>query len=190
VTRRAPAGHPIADVLADRWSPRSYVPEHEVSDDEVVSLLEAARWAPSAQNRQPRRFIVGRRGTPVHARIASTINERNQVWAPRASLLILGIVERVGADGTDQRFSEYDLGQAVAHLSVQAQALGLHLRQMGGFDARLAAEEFGLESRLQPFVTVAIGRATPLEELEEAFVERDTAPRERLTLDELVLARS
>lgn len=188
--RRAPTDQPIADLLARRWSPRSYEAGHEISDNEVATLLEAARWAPSAQNRQPRRFIVGRRGTDVHARLASTINERNQVWAPRASLLILGIVERHATDGEPQRFSEYDLGQAIAHLSVQAQALGLHVRQMGGFDAQQAAAEFGIEEPLEPFVTVAVGRATPADELEESFVERDTAPRVRLPLDDLVLERA
>ncbi|WP_229052258.1 nitroreductase family protein [Aeromicrobium sp. Leaf350] len=188
-TRRAATSAPIHDLLAERWSPRSYDADHEIGDDEVTALLEAARWAPSAQNRQPRRFLVGRRGTAVHAGIASAINERNQVWAPRASLLVLGLVERVGADGARQRFSEYDLGQAVAHLSIQAQQLGLSVRQMGGFDPAVAARALAVDPRFEPFVTVAVGRATPADELEPEFAPRDTAPRERLPIDEVVLRR-
>lgn len=188
--RRAQTSAPIHDLLAERWSPRSYVPDHEIDDDEVTALLEAARWAPSAQNRQPRRFVAGRRGTDVHAAIASAINERNQVWAPRASLLVLGLVERVGSDGAQQRFAEYDLGQAVAHLSIQAQHLGLSVRQMGGFDAETAARTLDVDHRFEPFVVVAVGRATSPQDLEPDFAPRDTGPRERLTIDEVVLRRA
>jgi len=188
--RRAATAEPIHDLLAERWSPRSYELDHDLTDAEVTALLEAARWAPSAQNRQPRRFVVGRRGTEIHAAIASAINERNQVWAPRASLLVLGLVEREGADGVRQRFAEYDLGQAIAHLSIQAQQLGLSVRQMGGFHPDVAAAALEIDPRYEPFVTVAVGRATPVEALEPEFVERDTAPRARLSLDEVVLRRS
>jgi len=185
--RAAHTAQPIASLLADRWSPRSYDTDHEATEDEATALLEAARWAPSAQNRQPRRFIVGRRGSPVYRRIAATINERNSVWAPRASLLLLGLIEQVGADTEPQRFAEYDLGQAIAHMSIQAQDLGLHVRQIGGFDAAAAAREFGVDDPYVPFIAVAIGRATPSDRLEPEFVERDTAPRERLPLDTLVV---
>lgn len=188
--RRATTAVPIHDLLADRWSPRSYESDHEIADDQVTALLEAARWAPSAQNRQPRRFVVGRRGSEVHAAIASAINNRNRVWAPRASLLILGLVERTGEDGVRQRFAEYDLGQAIAHLSVQALQLGLFARQMGGFHPDVVVSALGLDARYEPFVTVAVGHATPTEELEPDFVERDTAPRERRDLDDLVLRRA
>ncbi|SKB05931.1 nitroreductase family protein [Aeromicrobium choanae] len=188
--RRASTSRPIHDLLAERWSPRSYEPDHQVAEEELTTLLEAARWAPSAQNRQPRRFIAGRRGTRLYERLASTANERNQVWAPRSSALVLGIVERTAADGSNQRFGEYDLGQSIAHLSIQAQHLGLQVRQMGGFHAELAASEFGLRPPLVPFILVAVGRATPVEALESEFVERDTAPRERLPLDQVVLDRS
>ncbi len=189
-SRRAETAVPIHDLLAERWSPRSYVPDHEVDEDEVTALLEAARWAPSAQNRQPRRFVVGRRGTALYAAIAAAVNERNQVWAPRASLLVLGLVEREGTDGVRQRFAEYDLGQAVAHLSLQAQQLDLSVRQMGGFHPDVVAAALDLDPRFEPFVTVAIGRATPASDLEPDFVERDTAPRVRLDLDEVVLRRA
>jgi len=189
-SRRADTAEPLHDLLAERWSPRSYVADHTVTEAETTALLEAARWAPSAQNRQPRRFVAGRRGTEVHARIAACVLERNRVWALRASLLVLGIVERVGHDGAPQRFAEYDLGQSVAHLSVQAQHLGLHVRQMGGFDAEAAAAAFGVEAPYAPLVVVAVGRATAVEDLEPELVERDTAPRQRLPLHELVRQRA
>lgn len=189
VNHRADTSVPIHDLLAGRWSPRSFIPDHEVTDTELEAMLEAARWAPSAQNRQPRRFVVGRRGGDVHARLVASINERNQLWAPRASVLVLGLVERVGADGSAQPFADYDLGQAIAHLTIQAEDLGLSVRQMGGFHPDVAARELGLPAVLAPHVLVAVGRATPTTELEPDFVERDTAPRERLPVEQLIVAR-
>ena len=62
-------GTPIAPVLADRWSPRGFDKTHEISQDELLSIIEAARWAPSANNSQPARCIVARRGTPTFTRI-------------------------------------------------------------------------------------------------------------------------
>jgi nitroreductase len=190
MSRRAPTDEPLHDLLAERWSPRSFVRDHELGEDDVTTLLEAARWAPSAQNRQPRRFVAARRGTDLHALVTSAVYERNRWWAERASLLVLGIVERVGADGRAQRFAEYDLGQAVAHLTVQAHHLGLHVRQIGGFDAAVAAERLDVAAPYEPWVLVAVGRATETADLEPEHLERDTAPRVRLPLTELVRRRA
>ncbi len=100
------------------------------------------------------------------------------------------MVERLAPDRSVQRYAEYDLGQAVAHLTVQAHALGLHVRQMGGFHTDVLARELGLRAPYEPFVVVAVGRATPAEALEPAYAARDTAPRERLPLETLVLDRA
>lgn len=190
VSRRAQTQQPLHDLLAERWSPRSFESGHDLADDEVTALLEAAQWAPSAQNRQPRRFVAARRGTDLHDIVVSTAYERNRWWAERASLLVLGIVERVGEDGMPQRFAEYDLGQAIAHLTVQAHHLGLHVRQIGGFDAELAADLLDVAPPYVPWVLVAVGRATPADRLEAEHVARDTAPRARLLLSDLVRRRS
>src|SRR4051812_14390691 len=89
--RRAVTAAPIEEILSMRWSPRSFDPEAVVSDEQVTSLLEAARWAASASNVQARRFIVGKRGTATFDRIEQHLMGFNRVWAPNASLLVLAI---------------------------------------------------------------------------------------------------
>lgn len=170
----------IHDLLAARWSPREYDPTRSVSDEELTSLLEAARWAPSASNRQPRRFLVFRRGTPEFDRVVRHLAEGNQPWAANAAVLVVGVAELRGPDGATRRWAQYDLGQSIAHLTVQAQSLGLSVRQMGGIDAVGLAAEFGVPDRFEVMTVTAVGH-------------RGTRPagavahaRERLALAQLV----
>src|SRR5215469_6586127 len=114
----SPLLHPL---LAGRWSPASFDACYDVTEDEIEVLLEAARWAPSAGNSQPWAFIVGRRGDATHQRLARYLAGSSATWAPAASLLVANLAHRYVAD-TDWEYSEfslYDLGQAVAHLTVQ-----------------------------------------------------------------------
>ena len=111
-------------------------PTAEVTEEDVETLLEAARWAPSAGNSQPWAFVVGRRGDATHARLAAHLAPSTRRWAPDAGVLVANLAHRF-VKGTDWEYSEfalYDLGQAVAHMTVQALALGLHVRQFRAFD--------------------------------------------------------
>lgn len=148
----------IHDLLAQRWSPRTYDPSGEISDTELTSLLEAARWAPSASNRQPRRFLVHRRGTEGFERVVSHLAPGNQRWAANSAVLVVGIAELTGTDGAPRRWAHYDLGQSLAHLTVQAQALGLSVRQMGGVDGPALAADFGVPDRFEVLSVTAVGR--------------------------------
>jgi nitroreductase len=115
--------HPL---LAGRWSPTKFDTSYDATPSEVATILEAARWAPSAGNSQPWAFIVGRRGEPVHARLVRHLAGSSAPWASTASLLIANLCHRFVED-TDWDYSEfalYDLGQAVAHMTFQAQVLG------------------------------------------------------------------
>jgi nitroreductase len=155
--------HSLHPLLAGRWSPTRFDPAHEITSDEIEVLLQAARWAPSAGNSQPWAFIVARRGTPVHTRLARHLAGSSAVWAPSASLLVANLSHRLVED-TDWEFSEfsvYDLGQAVAHMSIQAQALGLHVRQFRAFDRDGIAAEFAVPEHWEVTTLAAIGRAAP-----------------------------
>jgi len=126
-------------------------------------LLQAARWAPSAGNSQPWAFIVASRGTAEHTRLARHLAGSSATWAPSASLLVANLSHRLVED-TDWEFSEfsvYDLGQAVAHMSIQAQALGLHVRQFRAFDRDGIAREFAVPEHWEVTTLAAIGRAAP-----------------------------
>jgi nitroreductase len=183
--RAAVTGAPVHPLLAERWSPRSFDPEHTLDDGQVTALLEAARWAPSASNTQPWRFAVAHRGTAEHSAVLTCLAAGNQSWARHASALVVVAATEAGAQGRPQPWASYDTGQAVAHLSVQAQHDGLALHQMGGFDAEALAEL--LPEGVTPLVVVAVGRRDEPVRLPETLAARETAPRERLPLTELVL---
>ena len=187
--RAAESSVPLVPLLDERWSPRSFDPEATISDRQLDALLEAARWAPSAANKQLRRFIVGRRGTATFDTIASSLVGFNAAWAPNASALVVAIAEVSGARAGERSWAEYDLGQAIAHLTVQAHAEGLHTHQMGGFDVDRIVGAFDLADDLLPITVTAVGVVDEAEKLGEALAERERAPRTRLPLDQLVLLR-
>jgi nitroreductase len=152
-----PGLHPL---LARRWSPLVFDPRHDVAPAEVDVLLEAARWSPSAGNSQPWAFVVGRRGDAVHARILRHLAPSAARWAPTAGLLVVNLCHRWVED-TDWEYSEfalYDLGQAVAHMTVQAAALGLSVRQFRAFDQEGLAAEFAVPPHWQVTSMSAFGR--------------------------------
>lgn len=179
--------HPL---LADRWSPRGFDAGHRLDDETLGTLLEAARWAPSANNSQPWRFLVGRRGDDTFGRLAEVLAGFNQAWAPAASALVLVVAETTDETGQPRPYALYDSGQAVAAMTLQGEAEGLSLHQMGGFDADAARAAFELDETLTPVVVVAVGRHDPAADLPEALAVRETAPRTRLPLEALLLAPS
>jgi nitroreductase len=158
-----------------------------VSEAALTALLEAARWAPSAANTQPWRFLVTRRGDRDFAQLVDLLAAGNQVWARHASALVLVAAEIADETGAARSHAFYDTGQAVAGLVAQAQAEGLATHQMGGFDAAGAVEAFALPANLAPVVVVAVGRHDVEAVLPEPLAAREIAPRARRPLDELLL---
>ena len=170
--------HPL---LAGRWSPAPFDPSHVAGEDEVTVLLEAARWAPSAGNSQPWAFIVGRRGDATHERLVAHLAGSSARWAPSASLLIANLAHRFVED-TEWEYSEfsvYDLGQAVAHMTLQAQALGLFTRQFRAFDRDGLSAEFGVPDHWEVTTLAAIGRACPTDTPRPSGEVSETPARER-----------
>ncbi|GLI27412.1 nitroreductase [Agromyces rhizosphaerae] len=187
--RTADTRTPLLDVLAERWSPRSFDAGAAIEARALDAALEAARWAPSASNSQPWRFIVGRRGTPTFGRIHAALASGNQAWADKAAALIVNVAETTDLDGSPRPWSHYDLGQSVAYLAAQAHHDGLHAHQMGGFDRDAVRGAFGLDERFDPVSVIAIGALASPDALPERLREREVAPRRRMPLDELVLHR-
>jgi nitroreductase len=185
--KTAQTSTPISDVLAERWSPRSYDASVPLDEQKLTAALEAARWAPSAANSQPSRFIVARRGSDVFDTIVDNLMGFNKVWTTSASALIVGIAEMTDVDGKPRPWARYDLGQAMAHLSVQAHHDGLHVHQMGGIDADGLRAAFAIDERFEAVSVAAIGVLASADALPEALRERENAPRTRLPLSELVL---
>ena len=178
---------PVHPLLAERWSPRGFDRDHQIGDEHVAALLEAARWAPSAGNSQPWRFLVTRRGEDAHQQLFAALNPGNQAWAGAASALVLVAARTAADDGAPQPWALYDTGQAVASLVTQAQAHELAVHQIGGFDTDAVRAEFGLDSTLTPVVVLAVGQADPDAELPGHLAAREAAPRTRYPLSDLLL---
>jgi len=176
----------ITDELASRWSPRGFDADYALTREEVRALGEAARWAPSAANTQPTHFIVAVRGTETFDRIHEHLLDFNKAWTPRASALLVAVAE-TSRDGKPLRWAEYDLGQAVAHLSIEAEARGLNVRQMGGIDVEGIRKAFDLAENFVPVTAIAIGRYDASEAVPAETRERDTAARGRRSIEEISL---
>jgi nitroreductase len=174
--------HPL---LAERWSPRGFDRAHEIGGEALAALLEAARWAPSAGNSQPWRFLVTRRGEPAHDRLFAALAAGNQAWAGAASALILVVARTADDDGRPQPWALYDTGQAVAALVTQAQADGLAVHQMGGFDtdAVRAGFAWGRAHARCPRRGPLRQRGRPAAPL----AAREAAPRTRHPVSDLLL---
>lgn len=178
--------HPL---LASRWSPTSFDDTAEVTPAAVDSLLEAARWAPSAGNSQPWAFIAARRGARDHARLCAHLTKGSAAWAPSAALLVANL-RHAHVEGTDWEFSEfssYDLGQAVAHMTVQAQALGLAVRQFRAFDRSGIAAEFSVPPHWEVTTMSAIGHVPPDVDpgARSSSVDGTTVPGHRQRADDI-----
>ena len=188
MSRNAVTSTPLATVLAERWSPRAFDPTREPDDRQLRAVFEAATWAPSANNIQPWRFLVGRRGDDTYQGIFDALVPFNQEWAHSAPVLFAGIAHTVRPDGNPHSHAAYDLGQAVAHLTVQAQHEGLRVHQMGGFVAERLRETFDVPEDFEPFVVGTIGYVGDPATLSERLRERETGPRVRRPVTETVFA--
>jgi len=179
----APADHPIHELLKARWSPRAFAPA-PIDDATLRTLLEAARWAPSTSNEQPWSFVIAQRAdTADFARMLACLAPNNQIWAQHAAVLMISVLQihKPGKDVVAVN-APYDLGQSVAHMSVQATALGIAVHQMGGFDAAKAQEVLSVPATHRCVTALAFGYPAPAEQLPDPFREREAAPRVRNAL--------
>ncbi len=175
----APAAHPVHDLVARRFSPCAFA-ARAVEPAVLRSLFEAARWSPSAANGQPWRFVVATQSDPeAHAAFVGALAEGNQRWARAAPVLIFAVAEPTRGADKPNPFARYDLGQAVAWLSVEATARGLRVHQMGGFDAERARAAAGIPAELDVVTAIAVGHPGDPEALPEDLRAREAAPRQR-----------
>ncbi|WP_243075785.1 nitroreductase family protein [Microbacterium sp. SS28] len=186
-TRTASTEAPILDVLAERWSTRIFDPAAVIDEGALASALEAARWAPSASNTQPTHYIVARRGGEAHAAIVVTLAGFNQAWAGDASVLIPVLAETADETGAPRPWALYDAGQAAAHFTVQAHAVGLYTHQLGGFDVEAVRAAFALDERFRPITIIAVGSLGDPAAASVAIVDRENAPRQRRPIADSVL---
>jgi nitroreductase len=185
--KKAATGHPILQVLAERWSPYGFE-DRSVSEADLRSLFEAARWAASSYNEQPWNYLVAIRENPQEfGRLLSCLVEANQAWAKAAPVLVLGIVRlQFAKNNQDNRAAVHDLGLAAGNLVAEATARGLSVHQMIGILPDKAREIYQIPEHFEAWTAMAIGYKADPAKLPDALKERDLAPRQRKPLSEFV----
>ena len=174
--------HPL---IADRYSPRAFS-EAPITKEELGSLFEAARWAPSSMNEQPWRFIFARKGESAFSEIVNGLLAGNKPWAQNAPVLMITLVKNEFLRGGVNISASHDLGLAVGNMSLQAQHLGIGIHQMGGISREYLTNAFNISQKYSIVTVLAIGHYGVPEQLEEPFLSRETQTRSRKDQTEFV----
>lgn len=182
--RLAETSVPLHPLLAGRWSPSRLDEHRPVAREELLALLEAARWAPSSGNEQPWHWVVLPRGHPRRAAAEAALKPGN-AWARRAPLLLVSAARLTRRKGGDPNpWAEHDTGIATGLLLVQAAALGLVAHPMGGWSAEALREALEIPADHRPLAVIAVGRHDPALR-DERLEEREARPRARNPLGEI-----
>lgn len=188
MTKLAQTDHPIEPNLARRWSPYVFS-SREVAPEILLSLFEAARWAPSSFNEQPWRFLVATRDQPeAFGQLLNCLTPGNQTWAQKAPVLVITLIKKTfSRNDRPNRTAQHDLGLAVGNLSAEATARGLAVHQMAGVDLEAARRTGAVPDGYEPVTAFAIGYHGEADDAADpAHVDRDRGERRRKPLDELV----
>lgn len=185
-----PGAEHLAEPLRSRWSPSIFDDRHRLTHEQIGALLHAAQWAPSSGNSQPWAFVVAERGSASHDVLVAHLSRGNAGWVPRASLVLVTATQVApdedGNGGRSEALAHYDLGQAAAHVTLQARAMDLHAHQFGGFDQAAVAEGLGVPAHFRVMSGIAIGVRGNPEDVPERDQEREQRPRSRRPLAEIV----
>ncbi|MDB5255939.1 MAG: nitroreductase [Chitinophagaceae bacterium] len=176
--------HPVIDLIKNRWSPRSFFQE-EIEQNDLDTILEAASWAPSANNEQPWQYIYAHRGTAGYETLKSCLVPANAAWAKDASVLVAAIARKTFAlTDKENRTAMHDVGMANANLLLQALSLNIYGHLLGGFDIEKLTADLGLTTDQEPVCMIALGFLDVPEKLEEPLLTRETQARQRKALEE------
>ena len=180
----------IHDLIQTRWSPRAIDPDKDVSHEDLIALLEAARWAPSSGNGQPWNFVLAKKSdTANFEKLASTLVPGN-AWAREAGALILSVATLDRAPGKPNGHAWHDVGLCSENIALQASSMGLGFHMMGGFNALMARELLQIPERWDPVAMMAVGHPAHPDTLPEALRVKDTTPRQCKPISEFVFAGS
>lgn len=166
--------YPIEPLFIRRWSPRAMSGE-PVTDDELMTVFEAARWAPSTYNEQEWRFLYARRDTPQWETFFELLMDANKVWCARAAVLCVVLARKTFArNGKPNPVHLYDTGSAWQNLTLQATAMGLVSHGMAGFDFEKAKADLKVPDDYAVAAMFALGRPGNPADLPAELRERET----------------
>jgi nitroreductase len=179
-------GYPVDPIIVNRWSPRSMSGE-SISERELMTLFEAARWAPSSYTGQPWRFVYARRESKAWDGFCALLDDFNKTWAPKAAALIVVVSHKVfDWDGKPSRTHSFDAGAAWQNLALQGSKMGLVVHGMEGFDYERARAVLRVPDAFEVEAMVAVGRRASPETLDQELREME-APSDRRPLSEIAL---
>jgi nitroreductase len=179
------ADHPIEPILVRRWSPRAMSGE-PISEAELLTLFEAARWAPSTYNEQEWRFLYGRRETPQWPMFFDLLVEFNQSWCQRAAVLSVVLAHKVfERNGKENPVHLFDCGSAFENLALQGSAMQLVVHGMQGFDYEKARTTLRVPDDYAVAAMFAVGRPGDPTDLPQSAREREK-PSGRKPVRELI----
>jgi nitroreductase len=177
---------PINSLILNRWSPRAMTGE-ELDDETIMSLFEAARWAPSSYNNQPWRFIYAKRNTQHWDRLFGLLAEPNKIWAKNAALLVVVAANRhFDINGKYSITHQYDAGAAWENLALEASSRGLVAHGLQGFDYERAKLDLAVPDTFDVMAMIAVGKRGPRENLPMILQEKEE-PNGRKPLRKIVM---
>ncbi len=181
------SNYPINPLILNRWSPRSMTGE-ALNDDDIMSLFEAARWAPSSYNNQPWRFIYAKRNTEHWDRFFNLLAEGNKNWTKNAALLVV-VISRKNFEFNEKPAitHQFDAGSAWENLALEASSRGIVAHGMQGFDYEKAGVNLGVPHDFEVMAMIAIGKKGPIEilppELQEMEKLTDRKPLKEIIME-------
>ena len=182
---------PIHELLERRWSPRAYDKSKPVSRAQILSLIEAARWAPSCNGDEPWRYLLWNRADDEAGwqKAFDTLSENNKKWCANVPVLMLSCAGSVfGHSGKPNRHTQHDTGMASLNLSLQAVALGLIAHQMGGFDSEKIRAAFSIPTEYTLMAMLAVGYQADPSVLPDDVKAKELTPRKRKPVGECFFA--
>ncbi|MYR07884.1 nitroreductase [Gordonia sp. SID5947] len=178
------------ELIEGRWSARGYDPTATITTSDVVTILEAGRWAPTWGRVQPIRFIVGIRGDHTFSAITDVLSRGNAGWAPASAALILVCTAAEPDDEKARTYAAVDTGLAVSQMILQAADLGYNGHPMAGFVPDRARERFAIPDDRRPLVLLGVGKIADPAAVAPEIRERDEKPRTRLPLGEVAFSET
>jgi len=185
VAKTAKTDFPVSELISRRWSARAFS-TRPVEKRKLLSILEAARWAPSSRNEQPWRYIVFTNDNPEILKKAQSVLKEINDYAKRAPILICAITKKTYTDNEKpNRLHFHDLGAANENMFLESFNQGLIMHEMGGFDVQKAREVFNVPEDYEVGIMIAIGYQDTHDVLPERLREKAFTPRQRKPLSEI-----
>ena len=179
----------VSDLLCKRWSGRAYTGE-PLTDEQVLTLIEAAHWAPSSMNEQPWKYYFALQGTAAFNEMWTLLMDGNKPWVKEAGALVLCTSRRhFERNGMPNRHYMHDAGAANMQFTIQATEMGLNVHMLGGYHHTDTVKRFGLDEHEEPVCFLAVGPRGDVKQLEEPFKSREIAERKRKPLNQIAVRK-